>query len=100
MDWDINYAKYIRQHLRITLLQIHRCYEILKLSSIIGPNQLESELKKFRIMVKKRLYLKYKEELLLITAVNNRKAKLHQKYIELESYYLHVIKKAKRKIFK
>jgi len=91
---DADYAKVVRASLRITELQVRRCYEVFRLSSTDMQN--EWLYKEYRMDVKKRLAKAHAEELAVLSGDGrDRRARLHQIYKDLEEAYFAVTKRAK-----
>ena len=92
-EWDVAYARGVREALRIPMTQVRRCYEIFKLSQtdVRQPRQLEL----YRMEVKRRLWKQMEEQLYTSACGEERKDMLHHLYLDLEQHYLQVIKKAR-----
>lgn len=76
----------MRAELKLTMDQIRRCYEILKLRYIDRAN--EEVYKAYRLEVKNRLFKQNQEELLMVAKQDSvRKQMLQQLYEEEEQIY-------------
>lgn len=93
-DWSDSEAERLRTTLKITKCQVHRVFEILRLASIDPKN--DTEMKSFRLFVKKRLMKSNKEELAIFhNDSEGRKKMLQEMYDELEGKYKDILRKAR-----
>ena len=92
--WDPVYGARVRSCLRITLGQVRRCYEILKLSTInVKDDRVYTP---YRLEIKRRLYIENEDELSVnYASAAERKQQLQEMYAALEAHYLMVIRKAR-----
>ncbi|KAG9415855.1 histone acetyltransferase 1 [Aphanomyces cochlioides] len=81
----------VKKALKLTKLQVQRCYEALKLRFIDRSN--EEEYKAFRLEVKRRLHNLYAEDLDAMGSADRRKALLATLYSSLEGEYDRILKR-------
>ncbi|KAL4164807.1 hypothetical protein KRP22_003548 [Phytophthora ramorum] len=85
----------VQEKLKLTHKQVQTCYEAGKLA-FVDPSD-EAQRKKFRLEVKKRLFLLHREELDGMGSADRRKAFLEAEYQRLEAHYLQMLAKIGRK---
>ncbi|OQR91690.1 histone acetyltransferase [Thraustotheca clavata] len=76
---------HVKKALKVTKLQVQRCYEILKFRRIDRAD--ENAYKAFRLEVKRRLHALHAEDLEAMSCVERRKGHLANLYTELEAEY-------------
>lgn len=92
--WDRSLGERIRKQLRITLSQVRRCYEILKLAQINMKD--ERTYTQYRLEIKRRLFVENEHSLSVNThSAAERKSELAELYSAIEQHYLTVIRKAR-----
>ncbi|EQC35966.1 hypothetical protein SDRG_06708 [Saprolegnia diclina VS20] len=84
---------HVKKALKLTKLQVQRCYEMLKLRQVDRSN--EAAYKAFRLEVKRRLHAQHAEDLEAATSADRKKALLANLYADLEAEYDAVLTRAK-----
>ncbi|KDO30017.1 hypothetical protein SPRG_05206 [Saprolegnia parasitica CBS 223.65] len=84
---------HVKKALKLTKLQVQRCYEMLKLRHVDRSN--EDAYKAFRIEVKRRLHTQHAEDLEAASSADRKKALLANLYADLEAEYDAVLARAK-----
>eukprot|EP01083_Nonionella_stella_P022228 61495_1 len=87
-----DYKEKVQKKLKLTDLQITRCYEAFKLGAINEKN--ENQYKNYRLEVKKRLYNLFREDIGVYNYdLAEKKKKLAELYHEVENKYRMVLMK-------